>query len=56
MGAGASCAWRTCRLNFANLLPLQGGDRVPEAVEAVFDVVPTFALQGVVVRPFVCLQ
>lgn len=50
------CAWGTCRLSFTNLFSLQGGYRVPEAVKAVFDVVPTFALQRIVVCPFVCLQ
>lgn len=41
---------------FTNLFSLQGGHRVPEAVKAVFDVVPTLALQRIVVCPFVCLQ
>lgn len=39
-----------------NLFSLQGRHRVPEAVKAVFDVVPTLALQRIVVCPFVCLQ
>lgn len=38
-----------------NLFSLQGRYRVPEAVKAVFDVVPTLALQCIVVCPFVCL-
>lgn len=50
------CAWTTRRLNVTNLFSLQGGDRVPQAVKAVFDVVPTLALQRIVVCPFVCLQ
>lgn len=43
-------------LNVTNLFSLQGRYRVPQAVKAVFDVVPTFALQCIVVCPFVCLQ
>lgn len=39
-----------------HLLALQGGHGVTQAVEAVLDVVPPFALQGVVVGSFVCLQ
>lgn len=39
-----------------DLLPLQGRNRVPQAVEAVFDVVSALALQRVVVRALVCLQ
>lgn len=39
-----------------NLFSLQGRYRVPQAVKAVFDVVPTLALQCIVVCPFVCLQ
>lgn len=46
----------TYTLSFTNLFSLQGGHRVPKAVKAVFDVVPTLALQCIVVRPFVCLQ
>ena len=53
---GLLCAWWTCRLSFTNLFSLQGGYGVPEAVKAVFDVVPTLALQRIVVCPFVCLQ
>lgn len=48
--------WGTCSLGFTNLFSLQGGHRVPEAVKAVFDVVPTLALQRIVVCPLVCLQ
>lgn len=47
---------RTYTLSFTNLFSLQGGHRVPKAVKAVFDVVPTLALQRIVVCPFVCLQ
>lgn len=47
---------RLCLWTFTNLFSLQSGYRVPEAVKAVFDVVPTLALQRIVVCPFVCLQ
>lgn len=50
------CGRQTYRLSVTNLFSLQGGYRVPEAVKAVFDVVPTLALQRIVVCPFVCLQ
>lgn len=43
-------------MTFTNLFPLQGGNGIPKAVKAVFDVVPTFALQRIVMCPFVCLQ
>lgn len=39
-----------------HLFSLQGRYWVPEAVKAVFYVVPTLALQCIVVCPFVCLQ
>ena len=48
--------WHLCLWTFTNLFSLQGGYRVPEAVKAVFDVVPTLALQRIVVCPFVCLK
>lgn len=50
------CACGTYSLGFTNLFSLQGGHWVSEAVKAVFDVVPTLALQRIVVCPFVCLQ
>lgn len=42
-------------LTFTNLFPLQCGNGIPKAVKAVFDVVPTFALQRIVMCPFVCI-
>lgn len=47
--------WASVARGRTNLFSLQGRYRVPEAVKAVFDVVPTLALQCIVVCPFVCL-
>lgn len=47
---------KPCTWSDTNLFSLQGRYWVPEAVKAVFYVVPTLALQCIVVCPFVCLQ